>query len=162
MKTIFLPLFIFCISLAAHAQTDFSGTWNIDVSKSDYGNQSQNAMFKILAVKQTKDSLITEGTRFVTQVNELLVVSRYATNGNAAEAVLSNNRTMSAKLEWDAAGKKLTRHSTYSLPGNDAVVDYRSEETWELSGDSKQLLIERIIYFHNGTQTVLKVVYEKQ
>ncbi len=141
-------------------KADFTGIWLISEQKCEFGGQPAATMFKGIKVVQSKDSLSVFGMRF----NDTAISTKatsYPLNGNTVKTVLSNNRTMTASLNWSADGKTLTRNSSYSPPNDPETEDYKSQEAWSLSDDKKTLTLTRTFSTASGNVTV-KAVYEKQ
>ena len=142
---------------SANAQTEFSGTWKMDIQKSEFGGLTSAMMYKEIKILQNKDSLITFGMRINEDDFPTTAVS-YPFNGNIVKFKLPGNRTMTSTIGWSDDGNVLNRNSSYAFADSGG---YESKETWVLSEDKKELTITRTFKGGNNDATV-KAVYEKQ
>jgi hypothetical protein len=129
------------ISAGMFAQTDFSGTWAVNQSKSKFGDAgggpggpmggatlvvAQDA--KILTVTQTMQG--PDG--------EMKILSKYNLDGTSSTNPFIMDMSRKSTLKWSADKKSLTIVSILDFNGN----EMKETETWSLSPDGLTLFIE--------------------
>jgi hypothetical protein len=143
-----LPL----VSVLAQQKPDFSGTWKLNVAKSDFGPlPGPDSRTDVITHKEP--SLSNSVTAETAQGKQQYTVS-YTTDGK--EAV--NNigpREVKSTLKWDGSNLKISSKFLY----NDSPVT--SEVTWSLSADGKTLTVSAHFTSSMG-EADQKFVFEKQ
>lgn len=171
-KSISILFFVLVSATSIRAQKiNVSGSWTIQISKSDFQDQSPAAMYKALDIKQTADSLIVVGTRFPNPDNPAAVetissrkpatISSYPLDGKVVHSILPDGRKMTASVHFSSDNQSLIRNSAYTLAGDLNKEDYKSEEIWTLSPDGKTLTLART-FSRNGENLTIKAVYERK
>ena len=169
MKKLFFAgtavLCLFAFSAFAQKAADFSGKWNLDLSKSDLGQQA--AMIKSQTVTITQS-----GTSFkVSTQTERNAPPEGAGSGGGrgfgggggdqsytldGKEVSTDrqtpNGTMTIKTTASQSGNKVVISSIFPGPNG----DIKSTTTYELSGDGKTLTVTR-----ESTRGTSKSVYTK-
>ncbi len=143
-----LPL----VSLLAQQKPDFSGTWKLNVAKSDFG-PLPGPESRTDVVTHKEPSLSNNVTAEGAQGKQQYTVN-YTTDGK--EAV--NNigpREVKSTLKWDGSNLKITSKFLF----NDSPVT--GEATWTLSPDGKTLTINGHFSSSMG-EADQKLVFEKQ
>jgi len=82
MRTIFTFLCLLLFTAGVHAQTNFSGGWLLDKTKSDFQGQSPQLVFNELKVTQTEGMLTVNGFR----ENGTNTVTAYPLDGSDIKA----------------------------------------------------------------------------
>ena len=166
MKKFFFATAILCsFALAAFAQksADLSGKWNLDLSKSDLGQQA--AMIKSQTVTITQS-----GTSF--KVSTQTERNADAAGGGGGRGFGGGGGDQSYTLDGKEVSTDrqtpngtMTIKTTASQSGNKVVIssvfpgpngDIKSTTTYELSGDGKTLTVTR-----ESTRGSSKSVYSK-
>ena len=168
MKKLFLAgtavLCLFAFSAFAQKAADFSGKWNLDLSKSDLGQQAAMIKSQTVTITQSgtsfKVSTQTErnappegaggggrgfggggGDQSYTLDGKEVSTDRQTPNG-----------TMTIKTTASQSGNKVVISSVFPGPNG----DIKSTTTYELSGDGKTLTVTR-----ESTRGTSKSVYTK-
>jgi hypothetical protein len=147
---------------AAAAKPNFTGTWALDVSKSDCGNRPCNE--ETLTVKQDGDKIAVD-RKVKTQQGDRTQSDTYTADGKEGEftmQMMQNSTKGKRTTKWSADGGSLDIKETASFQtpdGNSATVE--TMVNWSLSGDGKTLTVEQTRNSPRGTQTS-KRVYNKQ
>jgi hypothetical protein len=141
---------------AQGAKPNFSGTWRLDVAKSDFGPapapesivhvvEHKEPNLKITTTQKGAQGEVTNERALTTDGKEN--TNKMKTNAGEAEAKSTS--------QWD--GKKLATALSFDMQGTTININ----DTWELSADAKVLTIVRQIKTPQGdfTQTT---VYNKQ
>jgi hypothetical protein len=169
MKKLFFAMAVVCLfAFAAFAQksADFSGKWNLDLTKSDLGQQA--AMIKSQTVTITQS-----GTSFkVSTATERNTPPDSAGGGGGGRGGFGGGGDQSYTLDGKEVSTErqtqngtMTIKTTASQTGNKVVVtsvfpgpngDIKSTTTYDLSGDGKTLTVTR-----ESTRGTSKSVYTK-
>jgi hypothetical protein len=143
-----LPL----ISVQAQQKTDFSGTWKLNVAKSDFGPlPGPTSRTDVIAHKEPSISnhVTTEGPQ-----GKLDYVANYTTDGKETTNTVGE-RVSKSTAKWD--GNKLVVNTKLKI--NDSDVDVVA--TWELAADGKTLTISVHLASAMG-EADQKLVFDKQ
>jgi hypothetical protein len=145
------------------ARPDFSGTWAIDKSKSDFGRAENSPIAKADVVMTVTQS---EQEFHVTRKMSLNGKERsgdwaYYTDGRGETnpMLLRSNVQLKTKTKW--SGSKLVSKAAFSetVAGEDENVDI--EERWEISGDGKTLTDTFSMSGSGGGTRAVKLVYKR-
>jgi len=144
LNTVLIIAMMGLVNLTAKAQQlNFSGVWQLDLNKSDFGNIPANAAVQKYTIQQNKSeiSLIwitrNEKNEDITSTLKLPVPE-----GHDSTMLQASQRTRTTSIKFSEDGKSLTLIKSYSKPGNANETDYKITEVWKLVNDGKQLLIE--------------------
>lgn len=143
-----LPL----VSVFAQGKTDFSGTWKLNVAKSDFG-VLPGPTSRTDVITHKDPSLSDSVTAESAQGKQEYTVN-YTTDGKEVVNTIGP-REIKSTLKW--AGSNLVISSKFVY--NDS--DVTSEVTWALSPDGKTLTINAHFNSPMG-EADQKFVYEKQ
>jgi len=154
-----LILFMFFIaSVVVYGQSDFSGSWKLNVPKSEF-NETPGTPFQSLMSVEQKDGMITyqrnENPKETLKIGD---TSGITINNKDFEG---GKTRVFMKLSADRNGLVETRVYTYP-ESETAIVPTRKIRTWTLSTDKKVLTITDQIEASNGDNYVMVLVYEKQ
>ncbi len=143
-----LPL----VSVFAQQKTDYSGTWKLNVAKSDFGMLGgPTSRTDVITHKDPSlsDSVTAEGAQ-----GKLAYILSYTTDGKEAVNKIGP-REIKSTLKW--AGSNLAVSSKFVY--ND--MDVATEAVWALSLDGKTLTIS--VHFTSSMgEADQKYVFEKQ
>lgn len=156
-----LCLFLAMTGLNAMAQkTNFSGTWNIQTEKVDWGRAPQTVLPSVYNIVQGPDKFTV--TRTLVDDSQVEHPSADTlTYDNKPRTNLSytgNKKTTSIKWSDDKTALLLTT-STTSPTGEPY---YSATETWTLTDGGKTLVIDRSVEQANGNNYKIKGIYQKQ
>lgn len=169
MKKLFFAgtavLCLFAFSAFAQKAADFSGKWNLDLSKSDLGQQA--AMIKSQTVTITQS-----GTSFKVSTQTERNAPPEGAGGGGGRGFGGGGGDQSYTLDGKEVSTDrqtpngtMTIKTTASQSGNKVVIssifpgpngDIKSTTTYELSGDGKTLTVTR-----ESTRGTSKSVYTK-
>jgi len=140
------------VGVCAQQKTDFSGTWKLNVAKSDFGMLG-GPTSRTDVITHKDPSLSNSVTAEGAQGKQQYTVS-YTTDGKEA-ANKMGDREIKSVLKW--AGSNLVISSKFVY--ND--MDVTGESTWVLSPDGKTLTISAHFTSAMGDADQ-KFVFEKQ
>ncbi len=148
-----LSLLTLAIGFVAQAKTDYSGTWKLDTSKSDFGPIPP------------PDTL----TETITHQDPSLKASVASTGGPQGDMKYDINYTTDGKECVNKVGDNEFK-STLNWEGDDLVVntkgsfggnDFTSKDRWTVSSDGKTLTVTRHLASAMGEADV-KEIFTKQ
>lgn len=136
----------------AQAKPNFSGTWKLNVSKSDFGpipapdSQEQKI--------NQEDPSMKVNVAEKGQMGDLNFDLSYTTDGKECTNTVAGNEFKSV-ANWD--GNDLVIDTKGSFDGN----DFTAKDRWTLSEDGKTLTVQRHLASAMG-EADQKVIFEKQ
>jgi len=164
MKHLLKAAFIlgFIISIAATApnsmRADFNGSWQIDTSKSDFGELpiERAAAIKFILIQSKTD------VAFDRTFHNLPVGSKETLKLDGTEFEnKQSDHTVKRTLQLSEDKLTLTVNSKYHMtPEEQEPWDYTRAETYALAKDGKSILLTRISVTPGGTETV-KAFYNR-
>lgn len=158
---LFLTVSCFVVALltgavAAQSQPNYSGTWQVDLDKSDFGpSPPPDALTLVI---EHKGSTITVKSTQSAAGSQISNQRTLTTDGKPAENTIrgmGGDQAITSTSKWDA-GKLVT---TYSLDLGGMKADV--VETWELATGGAVLTNTRVITVPEGTFTI-KAVFNKE
>jgi len=153
-KLVLLAFLVVLLSPTSFAQQkpDFSGTWKMNVAKSDFGAlPGPDSRTDVITHKDP--SLTDEVTAEGAQGKQQSTI-KYTTDGKEVTNQMGP-REVKSTLKWEGNNLIVTSKFLY----NDNEVNARS--SWSLSADGKTLTIN-VHYASNMGETDQKLVLEKQ
>jgi hypothetical protein len=127
---------------AAMAQgTDFSGTWAIDATKSNFGPmQGPNGPPKISLVIEHKEPVVVVKTTREGRNGAMTTEAKYTTDGKESVNTMGGmgGQTMSVPSVLAWKGKNLSLDTKMNMRGQEV----QQHQDWSLSADGKILTIE--------------------
>ncbi|MGD0365158.1 MAG: hypothetical protein ABSC93_30110 [Bryobacteraceae bacterium] len=139
--------------IQAQAKTDFSGTWKLNTSKSDFGPMPPPDSLSEKITHQDPSLKATVSSTGGMQGDMTYDVS-YTTDGKECVNHLGENEFKST-VNWE--GDELVVNTKGSFGGN----DFTSKDRWTLSSDGKTLTVARHLSSAMG-EADIKTVFDKQ
>jgi hypothetical protein len=146
-----LLIFASALLLSAAGKPDFSGTWTVDLAKSDFGMMPPPEKLERTIKHADPDMKIK--TVQVGQRGESITEAAYTTDGKEAK-IQVRNREARVKAKWD--GDKLNVETSTEFNG----MAITQKESWSLSTDGKTLTIDNNITTPQGELTT-KIIFSK-
>jgi hypothetical protein len=148
---ILLSLLLCSAAALAADKPDFSGTWKLNVDKSDFGPMPKPE--KVEYILEHKDPELIVKTKAVTQSGEVTNESKILTDGTEFTNDLRGQQ-ITGTAKWEGKTLVVTRKTT--MQGTDLTLVQR----WTLSEDGKSITQDVSITTANG-ELKQKVVLEK-
>jgi hypothetical protein len=136
----------------AHAKPNLSGTWKVNVSKSDFGPMPAPDSQTDKVTHEDPDVKI--GVTSTGQMGDLNYDLHYTTDGKETTNTVVGNE-MKSTAKWE--GDELVIDTT----GNFNGTDFTAKDRWTLSDDAKTMTVQRHLSFAGG-EGDQKIVLEKQ
>ncbi len=166
-KVLLLAFMLMTVNLLAKAappKTDFSGAWQLNIAKSDFGKLPQTGAPTLINISQRADAIELDrsfpGTADLPAVVDKALLTF---DGQQLKAVLApRNDQKTSYLKWSDDGQAITVFQNYKVTeAGKTPWEYNRTEKYALSDDGKTLTIERVTVFPDRTETI-KAVYDKQ
>jgi hypothetical protein len=144
-------------ALAQNATPNFSGTWTLDVAKSDFGPAPPPDSV-VMVVDHKEPTIKTTTTQKSAQAGDTTNVSTLTTDGkenvNKLRA-MGGEQDVRSTTKWN--GKKLATVRTLEIQG----MTINMNDAWELSDDGKVMTIVRTIGTPQGDFTTKMILNKK-
>ena len=148
-------LLVLCLALAALAQDgkpNFSGTWELQVEKSDFGPlPGPKAQTNVV---EHKDPKLKVATTAKTDQGDRTTVRNFTTDGEENTNQLGNG-TLKSRAHW--VENALVVEGTLEVQGNKVQI----KDRWQLSDDAKTLTVARLLSSEMG-EAEQKFVFDKK
>jgi hypothetical protein len=176
-----ISLFVLAISAAAQDKaTNFSGAWELDVSKSKLGERAMIESQTLTVTQTDKDITIQTATKRTPPPADAAPNGRgggrmgggFGGGDNTLTFTLDGKETktevegrmgkmpVTQKAKWD--GAKLQLSTSRSFNGPDGEMTMTTKDKWELSSDGKTLTINSERSGMRGNESSTKVYSKKQ
>jgi hypothetical protein len=156
LLTAALVLVLAASATAQDAKPDFSGKWNLDVAKSDFGPAPPPE--SIVIVIEHKEPNVKTSITQTGQQGVMSNVRNLTTDGKENTNLMrmpGGEQDVKSTTTWD--GKKLRTVLTLDAQGTSVNI----QDAWELSADGKVLTISRQFKTPQG-DFAQKTVFNKQ
>lgn len=139
-------------------QTNFSGTWKLNTSKSEFGNTPSMAAVQSYVVEQNAKDISLKWTTLGNNGGEVTSSQKVPLDGSSVSAYLQQpQRTRISTIQFSKDGKTILFNKSYSKPDEPSEIDYTLTEKWALQNDGKELVIDL-----KSPAYTIKAVYDKQ
>lgn len=153
---------IFCLTTSGLlAQTNFSGTWAFNESKSNFGESQFRYAASSLVVTQDANALTVESTMPGRDGGEMKTTAKYTLDGKVSENPMFNS-TRKSIATWSADKTTLTIASTMTFDMGGETREMKSSEVWKLAEGGKVLLLESTRTGRDGAEMKTTVAYDKK
>lgn len=156
LSTASVILLLAVSAVAQNAAPNFSGTWNLDVAKSDFGPAPPPDSV-VMVVDHKEPTIKTTTTQKSAQgdtTNDSTITTDGKENVNKLRA-MGGEQDVRSTTKWN--GKKLTIARTLEIQG----MTISMNDSWELSDDGKVMTIVRAIGTPQGDFTTKMILNRK-
>lgn len=160
-RTLFVSFLFLLISGGLFAQTNFSGTWAFNESKSDFGGSQFRFAATTMVVTQDAKVLSVESTMPGRDGGEMKLSAKYNLDGTVSENPMFNT-TRKSTVTWSADKTSFTIAHTMTFEMNGETRTSNSTETWKISEDGKVLLINTVRTGRDGNEMKTSLTYDKK
>ena len=148
-----------CESLILAQETDFSGEWILNDSKSDMG-QGMFRVSKAISVRQKGNDLELEKIRTGRDGQEIKSTEKLTPDGNPTVNE-QGTRTTKTTVTWSDDGKSITLVSNTTFSREGQTREMSSTEIWTLDNTGKTLTVKYSGSSPRGEQKAT-LVYDKK
>jgi hypothetical protein len=159
MKRLFLPLFV-CFSLTTFAQkTDFSGTYKVNKTKTDFGEAPEFILPRFIKVNQEAKQAIIARTQLNAELQEQKpTIDTLSFDGKPSMSKTASGNSTTTTAKW-------LNDKSFELTINITKADgsnlLKAVETWNLEENGKLLFINRAVD-QGSMQYTTKAYFDKQ
>ena len=143
------------------AQTNFSGTWAFNESKSNFGESQFRFAATLMVVTQDANTLTVESTMPGRDGEEMKTSAKYTLDGKVSENPMFNS-TRKSIVTWSADKSSLIIASTMTFDMGGETREMKSTETWKLSEGGKLLSVESVRPGRDGGEMKTIAAYDKK
>ena len=165
----FLTFALFFMCAALLAQTDFSGTWSLNQSKSKFGEGGGpggpgGPMMgpSTLVIKQAGNVLTVDRTMQGPGGDEFKLSEKYTLDGKESENTFMMDSKRKSTVTWSADKKSLSFASTMEMNMGGNSMEMKESETWKLGEGGKALVIDSQRPTPDGGIMNMTMVYDKK
>lgn len=145
------------------AQTNFSGTWAFNESKSNFGDMQFRMYATALVITQEGNNLSVESTYIGPDGTERKVANKYTLDGQISENQGFGNSVTKSTITWSADKTSLTIATTMTFERDGQSVEFKPSATWKLTEGGKVLILENSFLSFDGSGEVkYTVAYDKK
>lgn len=158
--TISAALFILPVTLNAQgANTNFSGTWAFNESKSNLGEMGNFGRASKMTITQDGNNLSVDRVRTGQDGQETTTTEKYTLDGK--ESVNNSGRGPSKTIvTWSPDGKSLNFAVTRSFERDGQTTEFKSSQVWTLT-DAKTLSVLSVFVMQDQ-ENKTTMVYDKK
>ncbi len=147
-------------SLLQGLQTDFSGTWKLNESKSELGQFGARGTASKIVVEQKTDAISVSKTAASFNGEENTSTETLTFNGKESETTVFGAAKKKSILKWADDGKTMTVSYSIAFERDGQTFDIKGTETWSIAADGKTLTVKSVISTPQG-EMENKAVYNK-
>lgn len=169
-KLVYIVLILFAVSASAQSsdtatvkvsiapQVDFTGTWKLNYTKTDFGQAPKWILPSGFTVKQGKESVLIVSTLLDTALAAHFVSETLPFNGQAVTTTIAANVQRTASLHWPNPNSFVISSTATNegKPGNQVT------DSWALTDGGKTLILDRKVIQSNGFTYTSKAFFDKQ
>ncbi len=153
---------ILLISAGLFAQTNFSGTYALNESKSNFGENQFRFASATMVVTQDDKVLTVETVRPGQDGNEVKITAKYNLDGTLSENPAFNNTVRKSTVTWSPDKTSITIASTMTFDMNGETRTMNSSQTWKLTEGGKILLLDNVMPGRDGGEMKTTAAYDKK
>jgi hypothetical protein len=160
---LFLSSALLLLSAGLFAQTNFSGSWALNESKSNFGDSQFRMASTTLVATQDAKVLTVETTRPGMDGQETKSTAKYNLDGTPSENPGFGNSVRKSTVKWSADKSSITIASTMTFDMGGESRTITTSETWKLSEGGKVLLLDNVMPgFEGGGEMKTTAAYDKK
>jgi hypothetical protein len=153
--------FVCLLSAAAiiHA-VNFSGEWNLNKEKSEFGEYGENIAPKKFTINSADNSITIERLSPTMTGEDYTLKETLTFDGKETESVLFATNKKKSTAKWSDDGQSLLVSSLINFDIQGQMTEIKVEEVWKLTPDG-QLSLQSTSNSSFGTLE-MKLVYDKK
>jgi len=139
------------------AQPNFSGTWSLNESKSNFGNSEFRFAAVTMVISQAGNTLSVESTQPGFDGGEMKQSAKYDLNGQPTDNPGFMDMVRKSVVTWSADKSSMIVTTSMNFDGN----EFKTTETWKLSDAGKVITINQVMPGPDGDMNI-SLVYDKK
>lgn len=168
MKKIFLSKIIYALAIpcfllfsftTVNFRANFSGDWKLDESKSELGNAAGRTARSLKAEQKDNDITISRTTPGFNGGDPVTTTYTVTYDGKVTESEGFGGSKRKSTAKWSDDGLTLTINSVMNFERDGQAMEFKSNETWSLTGDGLLSVVA-----HSSSprgETTTKAIYSK-
>ncbi len=149
------------VSAGLFAQTNFSGSWGLNESKSNFGDSQFRFAATTLVVTQEGNNLSVEGTMPGMDGGEMKTSNKYTLDAKTCENTGFMDMVRKSVVIWSEDKTSFTIASSMTFDMDGESREMKSSETWKLAEEGKVLLLESSFPTPDGEMKIT-AAYDKK
>jgi hypothetical protein len=141
-RSLLLSCMMLLVSAGLFAQANFSGTWALNESKSNFGDSQFRFAATTIVATQDATALSVQNTQPGFDGGEMKTNAKYNLDGSVSSNTGFMDNVSKSTVAWSADKTSLTISTTMNFEMNGESREFKSIQTWKLSEGGKVLLIE--------------------
>jgi len=152
-----------CFSAGAQEKTnDYSGTWVINIPKSEFNGAPEYTASKRLIITQTEKNVTIIKASVSDAGTDSAATENFAIDDAPFKVIDGNKQTRTSTITWTVPRQILTETTHISFPNDPGTEKFQLADTWYLTDNNKTLTIRKVVKVYNGSGYTVIAVYEKQ
>lgn len=140
-RKLFASIVLILASVSLFAQTNFSGTWAFNESKSNFGTSQFRFAATAMTVVQDGINMTVDNTMPSRDGGERKSTDKFTLDGKVCENPMFNSVRKST-LTWSEDKSALTIASVMNFDRDGQSQEFKTTAVWKLAEDGKVLTIE--------------------
>jgi hypothetical protein len=164
LVTILVTLLVLSYAFPLFAQTtgvNFSGTWSLNESKSNFGDSQFRFAATSIVIKHEGNNLTDERIQPGFDGGEMKTTEILTLDGKVCENTGMMDSKRKSTVTWSADNKSITIATSMVFDMGGESSEMKSSETWKLGEDGKSLIMESVFSSPNGDMKTT-IVYDKK
>ncbi|MDB5157280.1 MAG: hypothetical protein JWR50_1987 [Mucilaginibacter sp.] len=153
---------LFCGAYKIEPRANFTGTWVLNLSKSDFGDNPLYVVPKQAKISGDNESLNIEMVVIAVSGADSTMKIKLSTAGKPVDVITADKRTRHYNTTWTESEQTLKVEYSSSYSGKPDTEQYHTTDTWKLSADGKELTLNKEVKVDSGYGYTVKAVYDKQ
>lgn len=137
-------LFLACAPgiFAQTGNVNFSGTWNLNEAKSNFGDSQFRMAATIMVVRHEGNNLSDDRTQPGFDGGEMKTTETFTLDGKVCENTGMMDSKRKSTVAWSADNKAIVISTTMAFNMDGETREFKTSETWKLGADGKSLIME--------------------
>lgn len=145
------------------AQTNFSGTWAFNESKSNFGDMQFRFAASIMVITQEGNNLTVESTMTGPDGTERKMTAKFTLDGQVSENQGLGNSVSKSVVTWSSDKAALSIATTMTFERDGQSIEFKPSVTWKLTDGGKGLILENSFPTPDGSGDIkYTVAYDKK
>ena len=157
---LFLSFVLLSFKYRQH-KADFSGTWRINIEKSQFGEAPHYTANKEIIVKQFPDHIEVQKIGEGHTGGDTIVKEKATFEGHLTKITTADNGVKSIRAEWTQDNQSLNYYTSCTVANSEAEY-YHQSEKFSLSPDGKTLTEMKQVEVNDGSKYQITAVYDKK
>jgi len=142
-------------------RADFSGTWIINIEKSEFGEAPHYTASKEITIKQFSNQIDVQKIGQAHAGGDTTVKEKSTFDGQFTKIITADNGIKSLKAQWSQDSQSLVYFTSCTMPNSEKEY-YHQSEKFSLSPNGKSLTEVKQVEINDGSKYQIIAVYDKK